>query len=1494
MKTKNSRAASNSVSLSYSILAIILITVCASLNVNAQGSTDGTTPIGLTPGSPSGTYPLSDFDVVNLFNGTLNFRLPIYQVAGRGGAAYPITVRIEKKWTVYRHFEPGIGYFYYAESAWWSQNVPPAFGIGNVQIRTGYREQPTGFPVEGLTRVTFTAPDGTEYELRDQLTNGQPKAPVAGGFNRGSVFVTADGTTATFISDSDIHETEYGLEPPPADGYVKLKDGTQFRVDDGKIMWMRDRNGNKVTFGFDIYNRVTSVTDSLNRVVTITYPPSVPGFTEITFKGYGGANRTIKLSHTSLSNALRSDYTPLTGAQLFPEMHGVWGYNGAVINYIELPDGRTYQLRYNPYSELARVVLPTGGAIEYDYAAGLTNGAASGVFSHSFPPTEKYVYRRVIERRIYPDGGSGSAYESKMTYSRPETATANLGYVITEHRNASGTLLAKSQHYFYGSARASFLMRGTHYPAWRDGREYKTEIFDTNGTTVLRRIEQTFAQRASVSWWGGTLDTAPPNDPRTIETVTTLEPATSNLVSKQTFGFDDAVPFNNQNNVKEYNFGTGSAGSLARETRSTFVTLPSYTDNAVHLRGLLSQVSTYDAGGTERARTVYEYDLYLIDANHALLKDRTSISGLDSGFTAGYSTRGNITATTRHVFSTSGVSTGSVAGYHQYDIAGNVVKAIDARGNFTLFDFDDRFGAPDGNAQAIGGATELASQVSYAYPSKVTNHLLHISYSQFDYYLGRPVDTEDPNGLISSAYYSDDLDRVTQVRRAVQAGGPTTQTTFDYDDINRIITTTSDLYAFNDNVLTSKTLYDPLGRTIETRRYEGGTNYIATKTEYDQLGRPFKTSNPFRPWQSQTAVWTTQAFDALGRVTSATTPDNAAVTTAYSGNSVTVTDPAGKRRKSVTDALGRLIEVYEDPEVPGGPAELNYQTSYSYDVLDNLIKVTQGSQERFFMYDSLSRLIRARMPEQATNPSLNLYDPLLDNSAWSVGYQYDATGNITQKTDPRGVVSTYAHDALNRVTTILYRINGQPDPNTGDVEYIYDNATNGKGRLWLTYKWGAKPHHTAVGSYDSLGRITQFYNLFGDGQGGWSAGYEINRTYNRAGGVTSQTYPSGHSVTYNYDAAGRLADKDASNLAFTGNLGDGVQRTYASGNIYSPWGSLSMERFGTQTALYHKLEYNIRGQLWDVRVGTAADGSWNRGALQLFYDGTYGYGTSGPDNNGNVLKSKQYIPLDDSSSTWAIHEQAYSYDALNRLGSAAEDFVSSTQSQTQTSLQSYTYDRWGNRTINPSSWGTGINTKQFTVDANTNRLGVPGGQPGSMTYDNAGNLIADSYTGMGARTYDAENRMVTAVDNTGQTSRYFYDADGKRVRRQVAGSQEEWQIYGIDGELVAEYRALGSVAAPEKEYGYRNGQLLVTATGRFNVALAANGAVATASSTATGSGFSTTGAINGNYRGPWGNSLEGWNDNTPNSVPDWIQVEFAGSKTIDEISVFSLHDNYTQ
>jgi hypothetical protein len=253
---------------------LTVVALFSAMSVMAQGSTDGATPSGLAPGSPAGSYPLSDFDVVNLYNGGLNFRLPLYQIGGRGSAGYPMTLHLQKKWTVYKHLEPGIGAFYYADNGWWSEEGAglKIFEAGKVQIRSGFREQ-SFTVVETLARITFTAPDGTEYELRDQLTNGQPVSPVSGGFNRGTVFVTADGSTATFVSDWEIHDDPthgQGFYDDQPDGYMMLKDGTRFRVDNGRISWMRDRNGNKVTFGYDIMQRVNTITDSMIRRPTST------------------------------------------------------------------------------------------------------------------------------------------------------------------------------------------------------------------------------------------------------------------------------------------------------------------------------------------------------------------------------------------------------------------------------------------------------------------------------------------------------------------------------------------------------------------------------------------------------------------------------------------------------------------------------------------------------------------------------------------------------------------------------------------------------------------------------------------------------------------------------------------------------------------------------------------------------------------------------------------------------------------------------------------------------------------------------------------------------------------------------------------------------------------------------------------------------------------------------------------------------------------------
>jgi YD repeat-containing protein len=84
-----------------------------------------------------------------------------------------------------------------------------------------------------------------------------------------------------------------------------------------------------------------------------------------------------------------------------------------------------------------------------------------------------------------------------------------------------------------------------------------------------------------------------------------------------------------------------------------------------------------------------------------------------------------------------------------------------------------------------------------------------------------------------------------------------------------------------------------------------------------------------------------------------------------------------------------------------------------------------------------------------------------------------------------------------------------------------------------------------------------------------------------------------------------------------------------------------------------------------------------------------------------------------------------------------------------------------------------------------------------MRYDDAGNLTKDSYNGYGQMKYNADNRMVEAQDSYAGTSYYTYNADGQRVRRKI-NNVETWAIYGLDGEMVAEYAASSATNSPQK------------------------------------------------------------------------------------------------
>jgi RHS repeat-associated protein len=1288
-----------------------------------------------------------------------------------------------------------------------------------------------------IARVFIHMPDGSTHELRrsDQVYSDSL-------VEMNGTFYAVDGSRMRYDGNAD------------GTGVLYLSDGTRYILNGGTTQYI-DRNGN--TLNYNGTNR--QWTDTLGRVINMPWPAN-PGAGDYTYSlpGINGSSITYTLKFRGLSDVFVPDvsgqtqkpigdyylpdpYSPPSSSNLpqptgtstnfvsaYTEsdetqpgyeqsytyvvgrgQSGAATFNPVVLAEIDLPNGQSYQFKYNAYGELDKVIYPFGGYQRHQYNTVATIGSTTAPYTEGT--------RGMVSRWISPSG-TGSD-EAQWTYSGgtwPLTVTAP---------DASGLPNGtRSETYlFYPQNNQS---NNFAYVDARNGMPVEERIYApaSQGGAMLRRTlidyDQSSASFNRPSPATGTYTAY--RNPRPIKTVSLILDTGGNaLASTTTTGYDTTYQFSvgpDATSSSQYDFAsvdrttaqTGAIssipfGPLLRSTQTAYLTGDA-NYRGRNILDLPTSATIYDAGWTIVAQSTITYD----ESSYPLLT-YGAVTGWND---PGTSVRGNATSHASWLNTTNTWLTT----HAQYDQCGSARSAWDAKGNQSQVEYSSTYAYafPTSTHTAVPDPTGQYGSTS-AFQST----------SVFDFNTGLATSATNANGFTSVPEYNDPLLRPT---RAVHASGNAAQTQgiIQYDDVGRTVTAKSDLTTFNDNALQAKTIADPIGRTIETRTYESDTNYIAVQTQYDSLGRAYKVSNPFRPWQSESPVWTTSAFDALGRVTSLTTPDGAVVQTAYGastsgtlGTLVTVTDQAGKKRRSLTDALGRVIRV-DEPDANGNLDDQNgvpvQSTNYLYDALGNLRQVTQGAQQRFFMYDSFSRLIRARNPEQGTNPSLDLTDSVTGNSSWCVGYSYDDNGNLTQRTDARGVVATYLYDALNRNYSVTY----SNDPaNTPAVTRYYDSATNGKGRIYQTVTSGTKATKVTINSFDALGRplsLTQQMKRTGMF---WGPAYQIQRAYDLAGHVLSQTYPSGHVVNYNYDLAGRLGDKVpgsqmATELAFSGNLGDGVTRAYASAISYDDASRMQEERYGTLTPLYHKQRFNQRGQLWDMRLSTVtfASDSTNgdRGAIVNYYSNNFQPGVSGTDNNGNLLRQESFVPGSD------YFQQNYGYDSLNRLSSVSE----LKNGQTSNFTQGYSFDQWGNRTIDQTGTtaNAGINNLACWIDPNTNRLyassdqGISDPTQRLIRYDAAGNQTSDYYgpTWTGSRVYDAENRMISATNSaTNTTSNYTYDGDGHRVVRSDPIAGGAWQVYGMDGELLAEYNFNGAAILPQKEYGYRNGQLLITA-----------------------------------------------------------------------------------
>ncbi len=180
---------------------------------------------------------------------------------------------------------------------------------------------------------------------------------------------------------------------------------------------------------------------------------------------------------------------------------------------------------------------------------------------------------------------------------------------------------------------------------------------------------------------------------------------------------------------------------------------------------------------------------------------------------------------------------------------------------------------------------------------------------------------------------------------------------------------------------------------------------------------------------------------------------------------------------------------------------------------------------------------------------------------------------------------------------------------------------------------------------------------------------------------------------------------------------------------------------------------------------------------------------------------------------------------------------------------------------------------------------APGQSGATTTAGNTHQLISLTGTINGSTesanyTYDLQHRLITSSQTSNGSSvqrRFDYDRWGNRTGVWDATSGGN-QIQNV---------------ALQQSWGAPTDRIQTVYPPRTNFARSSNGSVATASSTYSAA-YAASATINGDRKGTgWGEAGGGWNDATANTYPDWLQVNFNGSKSIDEIDVFTLQDNFS-
>jgi RHS repeat-associated protein len=1344
-----------------------------------------------------GSYTGSDVDTVNLQNGNLMVHIPLFSYPQRGGLGLGYSVQLNSKnWQVGEYYNSNnILSRRWMLAGHGGLSLTSSYDVQMQRVRT-ITTDINGFQSYQEFNYGVRTPDGAVHWLEATLANGNKAVEDGSGFQftliRGTLFDHSDDTGV--LKDGK-GNTYYFSNISMAIDKVSAASGTSANVIAHVLLWRNTTiaDGNNTVQTFNDVGVPISIVDADGNTMSfslmvdpvtgnvflgpaydsnahpILFNPGNPASAAIAttlencvplspignaflynFSGPNNQNSPVTICFTS------PVYAPtFSQANVEPPHNDLafksypLGANLSAVASLAMPDGTKWAFTYDAYGNITEMVLPTGGTISYQWQEIPLPVCGDGEVTA--------VSRAVSSRTVNDFSNPLSVWQYTWGPMQPDGTITN--YVKDPNGNETAHVfqspVASLPCALYEIERRSY-----------QGNHQSGTLLKTVDTHYLGHLNLNY----NVSFAANVV----------ADTITTTLPG--NKISKivrQYDGYPANTTFQKVIDEKVYDYGTGAAGPLLRETATSY----QWQADAGYLNAgfldLPASVIVTDSSGCKMAETDYAYD----EAAYPNVNYESMVGALPAGTHQAVSTpRGNLTTTTRKVFDHSQCSPAAstnLSSHTKWYDTGEPYQHIDPLGHTTALSYDLAYGGTYATQTCSPQTSGVNHCVSGTYD--FLTGLLE-SFSNENATTQASGNTAGDSGHTSSYGY-DPSWRLTSATAPPDPGngGASAQTLFTFSSAapftiqrQRSITT-----AMSD---VSTTYLDAVGRPYQVQHaMPGGPAKV--DTVYDGVGQPVSVSNPYFTTSDATYGVTQSQYDGLGRATQITKQDGSISTVSFTANCTTTQDEAGNQRRSCSDALGRLIEVDEP-----GVASIGAQAQTTVDIgAMKFVMVGGHAAANATGSITISGVEQVKdIPGQPYCAVLGTRGTCLDWEVTDDTFIYD---NGTVGVLVNGQLFSYAYSSAgDSVSTIANSLAGSIRASSSTADYssvvVNTSTTPPTATIFLTAR-----NAGAAGNSITLSVSATTYNTanfaaasFNSGASGAAlmggidayAGTQVTDSGNVSISVGSFTSPT---VFYGLSTANNAGPQVAAALA-AALAGSGFTANVTSGStVLTIKDTLPRVSSNGLTVQVHP----VSSDPGDFPVASFnASGTLSGGVEQVLTAlgnvTLYQY-----DGLGNLLCVEQHggvtgtgcsaLPASDASSPWRVRR--FTYDSLSRLLTA---------SNPESGTVTYSYDADGNllqkTSPAPNQTGTATQTVSYCYDA-LNR--VTGKGYGAQSCPLATPVVTYVYDS-GA---NAIGKLTSLTDQAGRAS-YTYDGLGRLAAetRPIAGvSKSTSYTYNLDGSV---------------------------------------------------------------------------------------------------------------